>query len=223
MKIVNLLMLLVFQGFISLNANGQRTPPENASVPDRGGRFIKQDATGVYFTGLIDTASTVFYSTEMDSYKLFNRKGKLVEAGSLAPNYTDGYDKEGKWTRYYDNGKISSIRYMHSGKLTGPVDTFYKNGKLALRYNVALVRHETVRSCVSGLYQEYYDNGKLKMEGFYAVNTDSAGFDSVSVTDPVTAVAYIVLEKITVPSPEKVGEWTFYDEAGKMIKTEHYH
>lgn len=181
--------------------------------------LIKENDSFKYYIASGDTANTVCLSEEMSLYRLLNKDRKVIAEG----NYSlqgDKYQQEGKWTEWYNSGKLKRTGYYMSGLPVGTWQEFYSNGKpkFISNYGIFISKGETY-SCLSGSYQEFYQNGKLKVNGLYSAEIKTV-HDTVSVTDPVTGheVKKDMARKVLTPG--KAGKWEYYDENGELDKKE---
>ncbi|WMJ72627.1 toxin-antitoxin system YwqK family antitoxin [Cytophagaceae bacterium ABcell3] len=72
----------------------------------------------------------------------------------------DKGEKEGRFTKYYSNGKIKRISRYHKNKLEGPYTEYYKNGRLKIH-----AYYE--KDLLKGSYKRYYPNGNLAFTSIY--------------------------------------------------------
>ncbi|MCF8370010.1 MAG: hypothetical protein K9H64_00205 [Bacteroidales bacterium] len=100
---------------------------------------------------------------------------------------------------YYPNGQLKTL------------ETFRKDSTLIKEYGVEDCYIDT---CRDGLYQEWYENGKLKTVGQY-VYLDF--IDTISVMNVETG-EMIDVEQI-INESEKSGIWNHFDSTGVFIKT----
>ncbi|XZF16577.1 toxin-antitoxin system YwqK family antitoxin [Chitinophagaceae bacterium MMS25-I14] len=200
---------------------GQIQLPEYIDVSDRSTHLIRKDSSGYFFTGR--NGNIIWHDIDVRNYKLFDKSGFVLAEGGLTYTCIDCIGMDGKWTRYYGNHKLHSVIYYDCGQMSGPVDTFYSNGQLALHYNLIGIDDGSFkRYHKAGIWQEYYNNGQLKEEGLYYLALDSNLTDSTIVTNPETGAETLKVSKVTGYSSQKSGRWTYYDEAGKLLKEENY-
>jgi antitoxin component YwqK of YwqJK toxin-antitoxin module len=181
-------------------------------------KIIKKDSTGCYFYATNDSSKIVFIS-EMSTYKLFDRNYKLIVEGNLGGRiYVDYYKRFGKWTEYFDNGKIKATGFYYADQPIGQWQFYYPNGELEKTYSIALVETDSSRNfCMIGSYQEFYDNGQLKTNGFYKSSIDTntiEKWDSKKNEDKLV----IVLQ----PVGKKFGIWSYYKQNGNIEKEEEF-
>ncbi|MDR3681092.1 MAG: hypothetical protein P4L41_14090 [Flavipsychrobacter sp.] len=215
---------VVVSVIFSLTVKAQSVPIPNIDVANRGKTLIKQNARGYYFSSATTLGDTVFYCKDMSCYKLIDSNGRVRLDGEITRSGTDQLVKNGKWTEFYATGIPQSVTYYCLGTQSGPVQTYHTNSVLSARYNLAIVQTSNGEHSVkAGLYQEFYENGQKKVEGFYVIKVDKNATDSVYVHDAAKGTTNLKIEKNTIQAKsEKTGKWFEYDVAGKMIKEEEH-
>lgn len=186
---------------------------------DESSEPIKSDDDGKYYA--VKGGKIVYLDDDGTTYKLMDQGEQVLEEGSYRMT-GDDYVREGKWTAFYSNGKPKSMGYYKNGNPIGLWQQFSQGGTLQKQYNLALIENEATHSCMAGCYQEFYESGKLKLNGFYKAVIDKNIKDTVQVEDPVTGERSFVLVSGNIPHPDKTGTWEYYNEAGETIKTEDY-
>jgi hypothetical protein len=76
-------------------------------------------------------------------------------------------------------------------------------------------------SCLSGSYQEFYGDGKIKVNGFYAGLLYTYK-DTITVDDPVTNQK---VDKVVTRSElraEKTSHWEYYTETGELERKDDF-
>ncbi len=191
----------------SFSANAQFVTPNVTGLPNKGKTTLKQTDAGYYLASATTDPDTVFYSKDMSLYKVIDTNGRTKIEGELTQGVGGGrYVRNGKWTEFWGNGIPQSVTYYCMGQQTGPVLTYYINGVLQSRYTYTAAYTDTTYILKAGLYQEFYENGEKKEEGFYEVKLDKAGKAKVAL----------------MPTSEKTGKWMYYDAHGKKEKEEIY-
>lgn len=180
---------------------------------------IKSDEEGKYYA--VKDGYTVYLDDDGTTYKLMDKNEQVLEEGSYKMA-GDGYNREGKWTTFHGSGKPKMTGYYKNGNAIGLWQQFSVSGQLQKQYNMALIENESTHSCMAGCYQEFFETGKLKLNGFYKAVIDKNIKDTVQVEDPITGERTIVLVSGNIPRPDKTGTWEYYNEAGEVIKTEEY-
>ena len=69
-------------------------------------------------------------------------------------------EKEGKWTQWHENGKVSIESNWKDGKKDGKWTEWHENGKLESEYTMK-------EDEISGLSKEWHENGQLEHERKY--------------------------------------------------------
>jgi len=182
-------------------------------------KLLKEDDSLKYFVANGDGTNTVCINDEQSYYKLLNKDHKVIAEGSFIAE-GEKYLQDGKWTTRFENGKLKLTGYFVRNKPIGTWHEYHANGKLKAIYNFAVIAEngETV-SCLSGSYEEFYQNGKIKVHGLYLA-AGSKVYDTLSVEDPVTM---ITVEKVVARytyTPERTGHWEYYNENGEPEKND---
>jgi|GEM_PF-6104301 len=219
--ILSPIAILAFTLF-SFAAKAQFVTPNVTGLPNKGKATLRQTAAGYYLASATADPDTVFYSKDMSLYRVIDTNGRTKVEGELTQG-ADGsrYVRNGKWTEFWGNGIPQSVTYYCLGEQTGPVITYYINGVMSSRYTLATVTTNTNYVLKTGLYQEFYENGEKKEEGFYHIYIDSNTTKMVTVMDPTTSKAKTITGR-TIPVSEKTGKWFYYDAHGKRERTETY-
>lgn len=207
--------------FAQINANADFT-----NLPYKGKSIIKTDNLGSYYKSEEDPEKEVFLSNSLDYYKVISlRTHKTVIEGQIAQPWPNSIEKTGKWIDYYPNGSIQRVYYYSRGQLSGPVDSFYSNGKIASKYAYVPIADAEgwLQFQRAGLYQEFYSNGKIKVEGYYGT-VIHIGADTTLVSDPNTGSQHFDIKPCIVKTTsDKIKNWLYYDKNGKLIKNEEEH
>ena len=67
-------------------------------------------------------------------------------------------------------------------------------------------------------YREYYDNGRVKIEGAYRQGEGKIKVTAISAGSGKRRV----YDKTILNKEYKTGKWTYYDRNGNIMKTEQY-
>ncbi len=184
-------------------------------------KLIKETDSLKYYEATNDPEAVVCIDEDAAYYKLLGKNKKVIDEGCFLTE-DDKLVQDGKWTERFDNGKAKITGYYRRNKPIGTWKEFYLEGRVKSIYNFAIIIvGSKVSTCLSGSYQEFYDDGKLKVNGFYA----SAKFqlkDTIVVDDPVTGKKVRTIEPISVYKPEKTGHWEYYSEDGELDKKEDF-
>ena len=181
-------------------------------------KVIKETDSGKYYSASGKIERTVFISEDL-KYRLFDKEEKLLVEGTVS-NDGDKFLREGKWTEYYSNGKIKNTGYYHRGNPVGNWEKFYDNGSPMTICSYALVEGGTTFYCMTGTYEEFFENGQLKLKGLYKAVLNEKGKDTVWVQDPETGKQIMKVVSINKARPEKFGTWEYFNERGELVKNE---
>jgi antitoxin component YwqK of YwqJK toxin-antitoxin module len=164
-----------------------------------------------------DGKNLVSINEESSYYKLLTKEHKVITDGPFIAE-GDKFLQDGKWTERFDNGKIKMSGYYHRNNPIGTWREFYSNGKPKAIYNYAIIMDNgETYTCLSGSYQEFYQTGKLKVNGFYSANAIKVK-DTIYVQDPVTLSTVSKVLTHNIYYPEKTGHWEYYTESGELDK-----
>ncbi len=192
-------------------------PFEYTSEEDN--RLIRENDSFKVFVATGDTSNSVCISEEYSLYRLVSKSGRTIASGAFIFE-SDKYLQDGKWAAFYENGRIRMTGYFQRGIPVGTWQEFNKNGGLKTVSNYGLFVQSTgVTSCLSGTYQEYYNSGKLKINGFYAGSLVTV-HDTVTVADPVTGQDVIKVINRKKLTAVKSGRWEYFEENGDLEKKE---
>ena len=89
---------------------------------------------------------------------LYYKKGSIIPfdgivAGEINGSFING-KKHGKWTRYYNNGRMFSISNYYLGLKNGSFITFSKNGQY-------IEKGKYKNNLEDGLWLRFFENGKI--------------------------------------------------------------
>ena len=164
-------------------------------------------------------------------FPAFNKKTYYLKKIGLFENNQE----KGLQTTYYENGKIEMIYEFNNRSKNGYFQKFFDNGNLMENgkyindskqgnwkfWNEAGI---LVRDCnyknsgLFGIYFKYHSNGKLKNKGFYTFQTGKIKIHEINPDTGETDLVIIDTNELSV----KDGIWEYYDNNGKLIKTEKY-
>lgn len=181
-------------------------------------RVSKETDSGKYYASPAHPEHKIFVSDDM-YYRLLTPDDKVVAEGTLSMN-GDKYMLEGKWTEYYDNGKIKNTGFYLHNKLVGSWQQYYPGGHLRSVCNYALIENKATYTCKAGNYMEYFENGHLKTAGMYKAVIDASMKDTVLVENPDTGQMTTKITSGDIPHAEKCGRWEYYNEQGELVKKE---
>ncbi|GAA4465704.1 hypothetical protein GCM10023093_18310 [Nemorincola caseinilytica] len=174
-----------------------------------------------YYAAIGDTGAAVAINEELLTYKLVNRRNKkkvIAEGGIVAEG--EGYVQHGRCVLYYNNGKVRTSGMYLKGKPAGAWEEFYPDGRRHLSYHYAvLADKDGTYTCMSGEYNEYYQDGAIKASGLYLADRRRTT-DTQTVEDPVTGDKKKSTFSKSVYVPRKIGTWEYYNDAGEVEKKE---
>ena len=183
-------------------------------------KLIESDSLGDLAIPNIDTSVIVFISKNLTGYRMYDRQNHLISEGDLGGRkYVDYYKRFGKWTTYFTSGQPKVIGYYYADQPTGLWKYFYPNGQLKQVYSLAQIETDSFTlTCKVGLYEEYYENGSLKISGFYKTALD---LTTIQVYD--YSIDNYKDTVIRGPVSRPYGIWNYYKENGELQKKdEHY-
>lgn len=195
---------------------------ELKSIPgvyeDRGVKMLKNDSTGYLFIPRSDTTKIVFIAYDYTTYRLYTRSNKLIVEGSFGgKKFVDVFYFYGKWTEFYENGVTRSEgEYLpYSYQPIGTWKYYYSNGQLRKSFSIVQVDIDSFNTffCKAGRFLEYFENGKLKVSGWYGI-----GYKQGYIDHPNLKAGISKKIKAIVPFSIPVSEWLYYDELGNIVK-----
>ncbi|MFN8281739.1 MAG: hypothetical protein U0U67_00890 [Chitinophagales bacterium] len=212
-KLLSIILLL----FFSLNCSGQIDTLFYVRHHYESKYMVRKDSTGYYFL-TSDTSVLIcfpYYTDKSRVYKFFDRKYNLLGEGEIKGlQPIDYFVRKGKWTEYFSNKKIKTTGYYYNDRPIGNWNFYYPKGNLKETYTISLIEDDSSSNyCKTGLYQEYFENGQLKTEGFYKA---APGLGSIYVHDPETGIFSELIVKM--PVSQKDGIWTYYKINGEIEK-----
>ena len=140
------------------------------------GKTIKTETpSGGYFRSDSDTNLIIYISGNWDVYIMMNRNYDTILTGHLGGRiFTDYFKKFGEWKEYFPSGKLKIEGYYDFDQPIGLWKFYYPSGKLKSWYNISKITADSsVCYCKTGYFEDYYENGKVKMSGFYKVSLDT--------------------------------------------------
>jgi antitoxin component YwqK of YwqJK toxin-antitoxin module len=184
-------------------------------------KLIREDDSLKYYTATRDSTKMVAINDEMSWYKLMNKdKSVVAEGGYIVDD--DKYYQDGRAMSRYPNGTIKLSGYYRHGKPVGLWQGYYSGGQLKTIYNFGIVLDDAgFSSCYSGAYQEFYENGKLKINGFYGARLTEV-FDTVDVEDPVSGNTIHKTVGHNSYAAQKTGHWEYFSPEGELSKKEDF-
>jgi antitoxin component YwqK of YwqJK toxin-antitoxin module len=179
-------------------------------------QIIKEDSTGIYFYVTDDSSKIVCLSKKM-KYKLFDGNYKLLVEGEYR-NYVDYFRRFGKWTEYYDNEKIKATGFYYEDNPVGLWQFYHSNGQLKEVYSISPLEFDSsISYCIAGSYQLFFENGQLKENGLYKIES---GENQIVLEDVDTGA---INHKIVIGlAGKKYGLWSYYKQNGELEKKEDF-
>lgn len=155
---------------------------------DKSGKIISTSTTRK------GSANIVFYDAEGNKTGegLFDREGY----------------KNGKFTSYYNSGKISEESNWKEGELDGEQVAYYSNGKVKKRSHYTNGKED-------GYIQEYYSSGQLSSEGWRVEGERQQHYLFYNSAGDLTADEYYL-------DDEQSGYTVYYDPGKKPTSEYHY-
>lgn len=116
---------------------------------------------------------------------------------------------------YYNNGQIMS-EYSEDGTfgITGIKLDYYLNGTIERISNY-------YKGNFVGYYLEYYENGNIKIKGYYKYNDTDTFYDHLSKKNEIIGVVRRV-NATRPPTGIKCFTWNYYNKNGDLIRREDY-
>ncbi len=190
-----------------------------SGVVGHPGKIIKKDSSGMYYVFDYDTTKIQFVADD-GQFKMYNTKHNLLLEGEIGYRVCSQLvSKSGKWTSYYLNGKVKTEGYYERlNERIGLWKHFYPNGQLEKIYTLGHIDFDSaVGTCMIGTYEEYYENGQLKISGLYKAIYDTlsvATYDSLGNELSKKAI-------IKVPKSKAYGIWNYFQSSGQLLKKEY--
>ncbi|MES2702976.1 MAG: hypothetical protein V4649_10070 [Bacteroidota bacterium] len=191
-------------------------------LSDDKNKFLRENDSVKFYAATGDTSRIVSINEETSWYKLISKKdGTVVAEGSFWPDEERAL-QDGKAFTRYPSGTIKLSGYYLRGKPVGTWQSYYAGGQLKAVYNYGIINDDNgISTCYSGLYQEYYENGKLKVNGFYAAKMSEVA-DTVAVEDPVSGDTVTKVLKRSAYAAAKAGRWEYYNQEGEFTKKDEF-
>jgi antitoxin component YwqK of YwqJK toxin-antitoxin module len=183
-------------------------------------RIIRNDSTGKTFIPSSDSNKIVFISSDYQEYKMFNKENILLVSGSFGGiELVDFFQQNGKWTEYYETGAIRSTGNYERGEPIGKWRYYYPNGQLKKLFKISLICTDSAKTyCKTGNYLEYYENGNIKVSGYYRAQIDTM----IAVMYTMDANYNEIEIKARAASSKPAHKWRYYNSEGKLEKEEVY-
>ncbi|HEY4800763.1 MAG TPA: hypothetical protein VII99_16905 [Bacteroidia bacterium] len=161
---------------------------ESESIYEIPNAFPKFQHYAWYETGVLKIESKYKPNNDTIIGKYFYQNGNLLELEiSVGPGliYSERHCDNGQLIYKGAPGSTDKMKVTH----------YHCNGKMKAKFYLKNGR-------VIGKWQEWYDNGQIKIDGHYNEN--------------------IFNDPNTFSPSEKTGKWLYYNENGKLLKKEYY-
>jgi antitoxin component YwqK of YwqJK toxin-antitoxin module len=185
---------------------------------DDVGRILRNDSSLMLFVPLSDSTRSVSISSSLKEYKVYDKNKQLLAEGELWPaGRGHQLARNGKWTEYYKNGNIKHTGYYYANQAIGTWKSYYQNGQIRQVNNYGEIWSDSaVTYCKVGSYEEYYENGKPMVMGFYRVV-----YDTFIPVEAKTIKRKRVTIKARAARSQPGGVWTYFKESGEIERQEY--
>lgn len=215
MRILVLLALSLITSFSTFAQNKTRLYETYFSNPDA---MIEDEENGGYYFIVGDSLKVSM--SDDGYYKLMTQSGVVLEEGDT-DEADDKFERHGKWTENYNNGKTKTIGNYYHNQPFGQWTLYNIDGSLSAEYNILVLVAEDGNTayCKAGVERIYYNNGKIKEERFFKAEPIVSD-EQVRVEDPETGKQ--IMQKIKVKSfrAKPFGTWIYYNNDGTEVKRE---
>jgi hypothetical protein len=177
---------------------------------------LRKDSSGVYYR-IGEHPDRIYYWSKTDYLRIFDLENNLLVEGQIGSRRCSQLVlKTGKWVSYYPGGNIKTEGYYQRNNAIGLWRHFFANQMLKKIYTLSnFVLDSTSSVCMAGTYEEYYENGQLKITGLYEVGLDTSTTEHYYST----FVKYVIEQ---VPVSKKSGTWLYYLPNGELERKETY-
>lgn len=181
---------------------------------------LKTDQNGTYYLWREqDSLWMVFISFNPPyNYRLLDMKEHVLVQGELGEQLESGHllVKNGLWTEFYKDGNIKSKGYYEANQPLGYWEYYHPNGAKKKTFQYAKVPWDGMAYwLLLGAYEEFYNNGQLKIMGKYTYRIDTVAVEGVMSPGGEPEYQY-------VPVAQRAGIWYYYRANGEMFKEEKY-
>lgn len=202
----------------------------NGTYVDLKKQLIKKDSTGILFYAVKDKSRIVFFPYNLRIYKVFDKNHKLLAEGDLGGKrfFTDYVLHHGKWTEYFNNGRVKAIGNYHEDKPVGSWQFYFINGQLKKKLSYFIHKDSTFYkdsiyfTCLSDQYVEYYDNGQPKVKGYYKIKLDTVDSELHFWEGDKEKIEKECECCSLQATSRKSGTWIYYKRNGEVEKKEEY-
>jgi hypothetical protein len=213
------LSLIFLSAFLNVFSQVKEYPGQNTR---HSFEVVRKDSGGVYFKYREIDSIYMFLSTDLMTYRMYDKENHLLVEGDWSGPRDENFKKKyGTWKEYYRNGKLKSTGAYDADYATGPWKYYYDNGKIKSEVWYRVVKSDEwkyEKSIEEGEHLEYYENGQVKISGRFKA---SPGADTLDVTrdEPPYDEEQLII-KILNSAP--TGVWKYFSADGKMEKEIHF-
>ena len=179
------------------------------------------DSSGTLFTDIHDSSLTYFIGKDYQDYRLW-KKNTLILTGNLGGRiFRDYFQKFGEWKEYYQNGKIRAVGHYNFDNPIGVWTYYYPNGKKKKWFTITKIETDSTTSyCKTGQFEDFYENGNIKLRGFYKLSFDTMviAWTTIDTSDSEKFIDVIARGHRSKPDHT----WTYYKINGELERTENY-
>lgn len=155
---------------------------------------------------------TIKYSRKKQDYAKQGKFSKYYPDGKLyeEANYEND-TLHGERRIYYKNGKLELLETYDHGDFTSPYVKYYETGKPKLEGSYE-------NNVASGIWKRYYENGQLMEEVSLKDNEENGPFREYYDNGNIKAEGTYKGMDIDTGYPREHGELKMYDESGELVK-----
>lgn len=214
MKILNqittnqiLFWICIWSSAIGINSGCiSANKPETETLEKRDSLYIENDTLtkngkiiNMFMPSKnVESQGEVINGKREGIWKFFREDGKLIETVT----YKEGY-KHGENLTYSDIGKSIEVRRYDKALLHGEQLTYWEDGK------TLKIRDNYLRGVRSGVFLEYFENGKLSKRITYEHSKKNGKFDEYDFIEKLNK-HYKTVEGV-YKMDKKNGVWRYWD------------
>lgn len=212
-------LLCTFVLLCFLSGNAQTEMPFRGADTELLTDTLKTDQQGTYYLWREqDSLWMVFLSFDAPYiYRLLDMKEHVLVEGELGEQPEGGQllVKHGRWSEFYKDGSIRSTGYYEANQPLGYWEYYYPNGAKRKSFQYSKVAWEGFEYLLMlGAYEEFYNNGQVKIIGKYTYRIDTVEAGN----SPVAGAAEVTY----VPVSKRAGTWYYFQANGELFKEEKY-
>jgi len=185
--------------------------------------FSKRDSLVYQITDSIKTGLFKRYRRYVNSEYFLMGKGQLIDNKEEGTWETKDSILGIKTIENYKNGERNGYYYQWYRKENiieeGNYEKNSRNGKWTIYATNKVVKKEVeyLNGYYFGLYTSYWPNGKIKEQGSYTQIEGKSGVTAINQYGK-SRTTFIKVNNL----PVRNGNWNYYDEFGKLIKTKKF-